>query len=786
MEQVLSALLECNEFGKIKSNLKREKMIKKTKGPVNASIILILLMFAGCNNSEPVTFVTDYFSFTINTEGYITSMKNITVNPATEFCPSDKPSPLLCLYDSKKDAYYMPYKAKFNSPEGTVILKYHNGSTARVNILSKKKYFKMTLDKLTSREEIDDIQWGPYQTNITNLLGDIIGVARDTSETVNYAIGMLALDDITTGGDSRTPGDAPGSKYMIHSPDKKRFPLPDSLHEGQLFSLGGDGISDVAFYSQKAEYFRMTMGNSANVDSLGRINIIYHASDRRNPREILFSLIPFMQADVPNHQVTEPLPGIDFMGSTIAFYGSPDSTALMNVIQDIVLSEGLPYPTLNGKWVKDPARYVPDIITHGQLYDSAVSYVHRLGFKSVYANDQPFFKPDRGNKGYIDGNNFELKPFRFSSGNKSHKEFSDISNPLGIFIGRHTITTALAPGTKDASPVPNDSLCWQQRRILTKNIGPADTLIETDDPRYLEEIASWEGHAKSLNMVKIGKELIYYLGVTTTPPYMLLKVKRGYWNTKAAEHSKGDNVYKLQVTLNYGYDGLIPDMKLQDEIARYYADVCAINGIYFLDHDGQEFLYDQGHGNYSVKRFFRAFRERCKYYKIPYIRLTGAGLSEGSWHYQSIFNVGGGSNMYDLKTREWGSSTSEGKDIRNGTFSNFFPATFGGNFNIGPESTVEQFEHIQAISVGVGVTYSLNINQKDVENCPQKEAIFRTIRTWEDARAANAFPRSLKKKLSDPSKEWTLESNDKNTWVLYRRINGVKKDPIVLTRAQGY
>lgn len=143
--------------------------------------------------------------------------------------------------------------------------------------------------------------------------------------------------------------------------------------------------------------------------------------------------------------------------------------------------------------------------------------------------------------------------------------------------------------------------------------------------------------------------------------------------------------------------------------------------------------------------------------------------------------------MYDLKTREWGSSTSEGKDIRNAAYASYFPATFGGNFDIDANSTADQYEHIEAISVGVGVTYMLGINQKSVESCPQKNEIFKAIRTWENARAANAFPRYIKKQLSDPAKDWTLEAgSDNNTWILYRKINGKKIDPIKLTRAIGY
>ncbi len=100
-------------------------------------------------------------------------------------------------------------------------------------------------------------------------------------------------------------------------------------------------------------------GNAAMVDSLGRIFLNYQSRDRTKSRQVHYSLIPNMPANIPNHIDVEPIPGVDFIGSSIALWGSPDSTALMDVIQDIVLSEGLPHPTVNGKWIKDPAAYWP-------------------------------------------------------------------------------------------------------------------------------------------------------------------------------------------------------------------------------------------------------------------------------------------------------------------------------------------------------------------------------------------------------------------------------------------
>jgi hypothetical protein len=748
---------------------------------------VFLFLCASLTGFAQVELHTDYLSIRINIHGQVTSMQNISVQPAREFCAIDQPSPLLSLYDIKKKQYYQPLRANYDKRMQTITLYYPNGSVAKVKLQPQRQYIRMTLLALQPRNGVDNIQWGPYHTTINNLFGEVIGVARDTSDAVNYAIGIMALDDNTIGGSADLEGDAAPFQYVIHSPDKQQFPLPSTLREGQLFPIGGDGISDVAFYSHPEAYYRILYGNAAMVDSTGRIFLQYHARDRSAPRQINFSLIPFLPTNKPNHQEVQPLPGVDVIGSSVALWGSPDSIALLGVLQQIVLAEKLPYPTINGKWVKDPARYIPDASARGGQYDSTVSYLAQLGFKAVELEDLPFFKADRANRGFIDGDSFALQPIPLRSGNLSHKAFTDLAAAKGIMAGRHTITTALAQGTLDASPIPSDSLCYLQKRLLLNTMDATDTLIEIDDPTYLEEIASWEGHCENLNIIKIGKELIHYLGVSSVAPYHLLHVQRGYWGTTPTPHMTGDTVYKLQVTINYEYDGLIPNIALQDKIAEYYADVAAINGLRFMDLDGQEFLFNTGHGYYGVKRFFRSMFSRAAALEIPYLRVSGATLSEGSWHYQSVWNVGGGTNMYDVQKRVWGSTTSEGKDIRDVAYANYFPATFGGNFGLTTASTVADYEHIEAMSVGVGATYLLELNQSAIEACPNKQAIFSAIRSWENARAANAFPRRLKKELAKPAYNFHLEQLDADTWRL-QRLSAAGKAEVEweLKRAAGY
>ena len=418
---------------------------------------------------------------------------------------------------------------------------------------------------------------------------------------------------------------------------------------------------------------------------------------------------------------------------------------------------------------------MPDICTYGGLMDSVASYAKQMGLKVIHTYDQPFLQADRGNGGFIDGPNHEKKRYHFTDKDLSTREYADLLAKDGLILGRTSISNSMAPGTKDCSPVPSDSICILHRRFLTADLNETDTMIYIDDPTHLEEIACWEGHTKELNMVKIGKELIHYLGVTKEKPYRLMNVTRGYWGTQATVHEKGEAVDKLQPAVGGAYTGLIPNLELQDELARHYADICKNSGLGMFDYDGQEFFFHTGFGAYSVKRFFRNMFAQAKQYGLPDIRFTGATLSEGSWHYQSIWNVGGGLDIYDVKKRVWGSTTSQGKDLRDVTYANFFPSSFGGNFPITAESTVEDYEHIEATAIGYGCTYAFKIGQKDVESCPQKYAIFRVIRTWEEARRADAFPTYIKKMLQDPSLSWRLEKKEgKEGWTLYQMVNGQK------------
>jgi hypothetical protein len=123
-------------------------------------IVLLILAFLLCNcsNEEQINFSTAYFKIQIDKKGFIASMKNISKNTNREFCPSDKPSPLLCLFDSKSNDILEPIGANYNKAENILLLTFANNSVAKILIETKEKYFKFTLLSLSARDNINEIQ----------------------------------------------------------------------------------------------------------------------------------------------------------------------------------------------------------------------------------------------------------------------------------------------------------------------------------------------------------------------------------------------------------------------------------------------------------------------------------------------------------------------------------------------------------------------------------------------------------------------------------------------------
>lgn len=728
-------------------------MMKKSY--IVLSFLWIGLLFSGNMLAQDFCLKTRYMTMKLDHRGYLVSLKD--KRDGKEYIPKDYPSPLLKLYKGKSGI--VPEAATYDPGEGKIRLTYANGSVALVKFGEKDSYVRLELLSLEPRHGVEQISWGPYNTTISKYIGDVFSVVRDGK----FALGIMALNDNTTSGPP-CDGEMAQASYIIHTPDAKKFPIPDSLQEGQRFRIGGNGINDVAFFSHPEEYYRYMLGNGARLEPAFGSSIVLHSRDRSVAHTIFFpEFNDFPAVKAPRHLELE-LTDEDYIGSAIALYGCPDPLGL-KVIEQVVKNEGLPYITRRGKWIRDPESFCADLAWYGR-HDSLISYARQL---HVYAVQ------DEGlGEYYVNpANRWAGKLISYGGQKITVSDFTQLTNREGIDYGWHTLTEFVQPHSSDVQPVPNRGLCTVLKTTLARTVSMTDTLLQVVDTSYLNERGGWDHNG--VNVLRIGSELLTYNGVTTQPPYTLTGVKRGAYKTQPTSHPEGEEVVKLQVNC---YAGFVPGLELQDEYADFYARLLIDGGMNYIDFDGYESFVYQGHGHYSFKRFMRRLFDQYSKLGGPYLRVMGSCVYEGTWLYMSVCNIGGNKNMFDPVSNSWG---IEGKDIRYAHQSSYFPCTFGIQ-NMRSDWSVQTIENLQSKAVAWDATYMLGVSEAVVEKCPHKYELFKAFRTWEDARAAQVFPEDVKKDMQKQENRYHLEQISPESWQLYRVNSAGKQSKYKLLR----
>lgn len=725
--------------------------MRKQLGAIVVSALAVMAM--SCSDKSELTLKTEYAKVHLDPKGYIDHIINRQSDK--DYVPENQSSALLTL--ERGGEYIYPQSAKYTSDQA--ILTYPNGSVATIGIDPKDDYVRFELQSLEPRNDVDNVVWGPYKTTIRQSVGEIISVVRDGE----YAVGIMALDDNTTSG-LPCPADMYQGCYIIHSPDLEKYPIPDSLTEGQRYRIGGNGINDIAFYSHPEEYYRFVMGNGAKFEPEFGSSIVLHARDRKKPQSILYPHFnDFPSVKAPRHMDVDPV-DVDYIGSSIALYGCPDKLGL-NVLESIVLGEGLPHPTINGIWIKDPRAYRNDIAWLGGEHDSLASYAARLKVKGVQDEGLGEYYPNPADR-------WASKEVTLGGQRRPITELTKVLNQSGIDYGLHTLCEFVQPHSSHVTPQANEGLCTVLRTTILNSLSATDTTIQVADTSYLNEHGVWD--ANGLNVLRLGGELMTYKGVTTTQPYTLTGIVRGAYKTTAIEHQAGDTIAKLQGNC---YNGFIPDMDLQDWYADFYAKWLIDGGMNYIDFDGFESCVYQGHGQYSFKRFCRALFDKFSEYGGDFPRLMSSCVFEGNWHYMSVCNIGGGNHMFNPHTNKWG---IEGKDVRYAFRSSYFPCTFGIQY-MADDWTVQTIENLQSKAIAWDATYMLGISQQGVEKHPQKDAMFTAFRTWELAREAGVFSDELKVEMQQAENLYHLDQISDSRWELSRVMpDGSHAEAIIL------
>lgn len=668
---------------------------------------------------------TQAAGFTINDKGSLTAITRLS--DGRNYLPAGQPAPILQLRLSGQT--HAPDSAGWDAAAQKLTLRYAAvGGEAEIKVIANPTHVSLELRAYKSMGRIEAVQWGPYPTTIGDIIGEVVGVARDPE----FAIGIQALNPKTLGGVLGEENDIePGGG---HDDPGKYADLSSGLNKDQLYR--GNTAWPTAFGSVLQAFCR-DRSEDRIVSNWGHDRYLAPA---------------FRDGGV--------------IGSKIALFACPAPQALATIGQ-IEVAEGLPHPMLNGIWGKlapdANASYLIMDFSESTI-DQAIDATQRAGLSSLY-HSGPFET----------WGHFKLKPRQFPHGWDGLRICSDKARAAGITLGFHTLSNFITPNDPYVTPKPDSRLARIGASPLAAEVDATTKDILVENPEYFQK-------KTALNTVVIGDELVRYEAVSAAAPWRLLGCQRGAWGTQPAAHQRGAAVGKL---MDHDYKVFLTNAELSMEMAGTIAKLCNHADVRKISMDGLEGNWSTGHGQYGRVLFAKAWYDALAPELRGGVRNDASNPAHFNWHINTYYNWGepwyGGFRQSQTLYR-----------FKNQMFyeRNLLPRMLGW-FSLQANTSLADTEWLLAHAAGYNAGFALATSPEYTGNqvaaaAPtgrnkEMAAILEAIKQWETARLAGAFPTAVRTRLRDSGTEFHLEAAGKSQWNLYPVENGQRGEPVRLT-----
>jgi hypothetical protein len=432
------------------------------------------------------------------------------------------------------------------------------------------------------------------------------------------------------------------------------------------------------------------------------------------------------------------------IGSSIALFGCKSADALQT-IGEIEIAEGLPHPMIDGEWGKTAkgARAAYLIMNFGiKEFEDALDLTRKAGLKYLY-EEGPF-----ENWGH-----FKLNENQFPEDWETMKLMVKRAAEDSIRLGVHTLSNFITTNDPYVTPVPDPGLARVGSSVLSQSIGKDDKTIGIADPKFFNQMKN-----NTLRSVVVENELITYQDVSTSAPWVLNNCERGAFGTAAVGHPAGIEIGKL---MDHGYKTFLTNndlsMKMSDRLAEFFN----FTGCRQISFDGLEGNWSTGMGEYGRQRFTQNWYDKLKPELKGQVITDASGPGHFFWHSFTRMNWG---EPWYAGFRE---SQTQYRLLNQLYFQrNLIPSMLGW-FRMSPETSLEDIEWLLARSAGFDAGYALVTSLKSVGENGSGDKILSSIKEWERARMANAFPPEVKKLMQNIKNEFHLETSGPRNWNLY-------------------
>ncbi len=661
----------------------------------------MLALTFGCKNQSDIFFQAGNLTIGINKIGEITGLTDSQNNIKYVYSNHDPKSILAIRVNGE-----LEYPGSFELKEGkeVFLLTYpKNEVEAEIKVVKKERYLTFELSSITNKDDIELVLWGPFETSIKETIGETVGVVRNK----DFSIGIQALNKRTLGGyptseDDSTPSfDIFGTTSLVDIADSLNI-----LYRGHT-ALPKDYGSSLQAYTRNRDKERIvsTMGHE--------------------------------------HYVAPAFKDDGIIGSKIALFGCAPEEVL-NTLEEIELSEGLPHPTIDGVWSKraktaTAAYLIQDFGT--TTIDDAIKLTKKAGLKYLY-HSGPF----------TNWGHFDLHKDAFPENWDSMQECVQKAEETGIILGAHTLSNFITTNDPYVTPVPDKRLAKVGSSVLVNNISAKEKNIEIKDPTFFNQMSN-----NSLHAVVIGNEIIRYESVSDTAPWILLDCQRGAFGTQASNHKKEDEISKLA---DHAYKTFLTNINLSEEMATRLADLYNKTGLRQISFDGLEGNYSTGMGAYGEILFADAWYNNLSPKIKDHYIMDASRPGHYFWHMFTRMNWG---EPWYAGFRE---SQTAYRLLNQDYFRrNFIPAMLGW-FSMRENTSLEDIEWMLARSAAFDAGYALVTTVDLVKKNGFGDEILEKIKEWEKARLGGAFSKEQKKRMENIDDEFSLEKVSENSWNL--------------------
>lgn len=683
------------------------------RGLTTLALFALALPPCGATETPLVTLRTQTGAFGIGGSGALCALARNS--DERSFLPPNQPAPLLSVRVGGK--LHAPNSASWDAQTDRLSVRYAEADVVVVlRVEARPTHIVFEVVELQSANRVELVLWGPYPTTIGNIIGEVVGVVRDS----DFAIGIQALNAKTLGGYPTRENDIEADYAADDSGQYAVFPA--ELKKDQQFR--GDAARRTQFGSVLQAFCR-NRDRDRLIENWGHEKFVAPA---------------FKDGGV--------------LGSKIALFACPAAQAL-ETIGAIEVAEGLPHPLLDGVWVKVATNancsYLIVDFSEATI-DRAIEMTRRAGLNYLY-HSSPFET----------WGHFKLKPGLFPNGWDGLRTCVEKARQAGVRIGFHTLSNFITPNDPYVTPKPDSRLARVGASALAANIDAAQKEIPIAAPDFFRK-------QTDMNTVVIGHELIRYGSVSAEATWRLLDCQRGAWGTRASVHASGDSVAKL---MDHGYKVFLTDASLAQEVARNIAKLCNYAGTLQISLDGLEGNWSTGMGQYGRTLFTKAWYDAL----LPELRCQindASNPGHFNWHIYTRMNWGEpwyagfreSQTLYRFKNQLFFAR-------------NLMPRMLGW-FALRPDTSLEDAEWLLARAAGYDAGFALAASlasTAQLEADPNSTdaakqygatpAILAAIRQWEAARMAQAFPPEVKARLCDNAREFHLEPAGPGQWNLY-------------------